>query len=330
MSPVVIPNGYTREYIDGKHNRTDQLNRIHSSFDQIQQVSDTILIEGTGHSGVGSIIEINNAQVAAELKAKVVLVGVGGLGSSFDELELNRIAFEKYGAEIAGVVLNKCEPSKIPMLREYFTKLLQSRWGDVPLLGLVPLNPFLKHSTLSDLTKYLQAVQLGGQSCNETHYDAKSCMMVSSSVSPSTLLPLLFNPPQVATDVTRFLDKLEEGTAQAPVILTHITRNDIILAYLSHWQKCRVRGSEWKGALIVAAGSSSQDRVLHHHVLDTIQAMDAPVLVAGLTTYEVMQKFEDFTPKLHHQDTHRVTVACNHVCQHIDFQELAKRLRTRK
>jgi dethiobiotin synthetase len=186
MSPVVVPSGYTREYIDGKHNRTDQLKRIHSSFEQLQQVSDTILIEGTGHSGVGSIIEINNAQVAAELKAKVVLVGVGGLGSSFDELELNRIAFERYGAEIAGVVLNKCQPSKIPMLREYFTKLLESRWGDVPLLGLVPLNPFLKHSTLSDLAKYLQAVQLGGQSYNETHYDAKSCMMVC----PSSSLPL--------------------------------------------------------------------------------------------------------------------------------------------
>lgn len=184
MSPVVIPNGYTREYIDGKHNRTEQLQRIHSSFDKIQQVSDTILIEGTGHSGVGSIIEVNNAQVAAELKAKVVLVGVGGLGSSFDELELNRIVFEKYGVEIAGVVLNKCEPSKIPMLREYFSKLLKHRWGDVPLLGLIPLNPFLKHSNLSDLRKYLDATQLGGKACNDTHYDAKSCMMVLSTPLP--------------------------------------------------------------------------------------------------------------------------------------------------
>mmetsp|Transcript_24336 Transcript_24336/g.24942 ORF Transcript_24336/g.24942 Transcript_24336/m.24942 type:complete len:219 (-) Transcript_24336:509-1165(-) len=144
MSPVVIPSGYTREYIDGKHNRIEQLNKIHSSYKQIKDVSDTLLIEGTGHSGVGSIIEVNNAQVASELKAKVVLVGVGGLGSSFDELELNRIAFEKYGVEVAGVILNKCEPSKIPMLREYFTKLLESRWGGIPLLGLIPLNPFFK------------------------------------------------------------------------------------------------------------------------------------------------------------------------------------------
>lgn len=178
MSPVVIPSGYTREYIDGKHNRIEQLNKIHSSYKQIKDVSDTLLIEGTGHSGVGSIIEVNNAQVASELKAKVVLVGVGGLGSSFDELELNRIAFEKYGVEVAGVILNKCEPSKIPMLREYFTKLLESRWGGIPLLGLIPLNPFLKQSNLTDLRNYLNAVQLGGTQYNDTHYDPKSCMMV--------------------------------------------------------------------------------------------------------------------------------------------------------
>jgi BioD-like phosphotransacetylase family protein len=201
MSPVVIPNGYTREYIDGKHSRADQLQRIHSSFQKIQMVSDTILVEGTGHSGVGSIIELNNAQVASELKAKVVLVGVGGLGSSFDELELNRICFEKYGVEVAGVVLNKCEPSKIPMLREYFTKLLERRWGDVPLLGLIPHNSFLAHSNLSDLRKYLDAQQLGGSAFNATHYNGKSCMMVCSlSPPPPTPHPTLSLSPASGGD----------------------------------------------------------------------------------------------------------------------------------
>ncbi len=105
------------------------------------------------------------------------------------------------------------------------------------------------------------------------------------------------------------------------MILTHITRNDIILGYLSHWQKCQLRSSNWKGLLIVAAGTSGSERSLHHHVLDTIQAMDVPVLVAHLTTYEIMQKFEDFTPKLNFNDVNRVSVACEHVCQHIDFKE---------
>ncbi len=75
-------------------------------------------------------------------------------------------------------MLNKCEPSKIPMLRDYFTRLLKSRWGDVSLLGLIPLNPFLKQSNLADLRNYLDAVQLGGTSCNNVHYNPKACIMV--------------------------------------------------------------------------------------------------------------------------------------------------------
>lgn len=55
--------------------------------------------------------------------------------------------------------------------------------------------------------------------------------------------------------------------------------------------------------------------------------MNAPVLIANLTTYEIMSKFEDFTPKLNSNDVRRVTVACDHVCEHINFEELERQLR---
>ena len=48
------------------------------------------ICEGTGHVGVGSVVGANNARVAAELGADVVLVANGGLGRAFDELEINR------------------------------------------------------------------------------------------------------------------------------------------------------------------------------------------------------------------------------------------------
>mmetsp|Transcript_12556 Transcript_12556/g.18968 ORF Transcript_12556/g.18968 Transcript_12556/m.18968 type:complete len:384 (-) Transcript_12556:134-1285(-) len=311
MSPVVVPNGYTRDYIDGKYNRQDQLDNIKTSFDSINTSSDMVLLEGTGHSGVGSVIEVNNAQVAANLGARVVLIGTGGLGSSFDELELNRLAFEHYGVEIAGVVLNKCMPSKINMLRDYFTRLLADRWGDVPLLGLVPTNPFLTQSTLADLKNYLSAEQIAGEAFNDCHYDSKTVLMV-------------------ATDLTRFLQKQELNQRESPLFLSHVSRNDIILGYLSHWQKCKARGISFRGALILAAGSTrvGKDREIQSHVLDTIKAMDVPVFVVNANTFQIMQKLDDFTPKLHYEDTGRVRVACDHVCEHIDFKLLAERLKS--
>lgn len=37
----------------------------------------------------------------------MILVANGGLGSAYDELELNRGICEKYGIKVRGVVLNK-------------------------------------------------------------------------------------------------------------------------------------------------------------------------------------------------------------------------------
>jgi dethiobiotin synthetase len=45
--------------------------------------------------------------VARALNAEMILVANGGLGSTFDELELNRCMCKEYGVKIRGVLLNK-------------------------------------------------------------------------------------------------------------------------------------------------------------------------------------------------------------------------------
>lgn len=82
---------------------------------------------GTGHCAVGSIVGVNNAQVASMIGADVVLVANGGLGSAFDELELNRIICQHYGVRIAGVVINKVRPDKYDQTKYYMTKVLKVR-----------------------------------------------------------------------------------------------------------------------------------------------------------------------------------------------------------
>lgn len=223
-------------------------------------------------------MELNNAQVAAQVNAKVLLVASGGLGSSFDELELNRLAFQHHGIEVIGVVLNKCMPSKIPMLKDYFGRILRDRWN-VPLLGIIPQQPFLTYSTLHDLKKHLDAEQVAGEQYHDQHYDTHTVTMV-------------------ATNLTRFLERLQinfdknQDDTKSPLILSHVTRNDIILGYLSHWQKCKALGREWTGALVLASGSNPNGpsglETLQAHVLSTIVAMDCPVLlVKGKNTFQI-------------------------------------------
>lgn len=74
MSPVIIPSGYTKRYVDGEITLEGQKNDVERAMEHIASNSDVTLIEGTGHCAVGSIVGLNNARVASLLGADMVLV----------------------------------------------------------------------------------------------------------------------------------------------------------------------------------------------------------------------------------------------------------------
>jgi hypothetical protein len=46
MSPVLIPSGYTKDYIDGKISHDLQLNAIQNAVDNIKKENEVVLCEG--------------------------------------------------------------------------------------------------------------------------------------------------------------------------------------------------------------------------------------------------------------------------------------------
>lgn len=54
-SPILIPPGYTRDYLDKRITSTQQISLIQEAYRVIQKRSDVVLCEGTGHVAVGSI-----------------------------------------------------------------------------------------------------------------------------------------------------------------------------------------------------------------------------------------------------------------------------------
>jgi dethiobiotin synthetase len=86
MSPVLIPSGYTRNYLDGKIRLEHQEELVTEAYREISSTSQIVLCEGTGHCAVGSIVHASNAQVASWLNAKMVLVANGGLGNTVSSL----------------------------------------------------------------------------------------------------------------------------------------------------------------------------------------------------------------------------------------------------
>jgi len=141
VSPLVIERGFTKRYLDGELPSFDEAEvstRLRSSFDAISRSNDFVIVEGTGHCGVGSVMNWSNARVAATLGIDVVLVANGGIGSTFDELSLNVMACRAENARIAGIVVNKVAPSKVDEVSKYLTLASKRFHWDVPVLACVP------------------------------------------------------------------------------------------------------------------------------------------------------------------------------------------------
>ena len=98
MSPVHIPRGFTKAYIAGKvvEDLGARIQAAHREFAD----HDLLLIEGTGHAGVGAVIGLSNAVVAAMLGAPAVIVSEGGVGRPIDEIVLNASHFQAYGVRV--------------------------------------------------------------------------------------------------------------------------------------------------------------------------------------------------------------------------------------
>ena len=57
MSPVVVAAGFSRDYIDGKFSREHLVKLIDNAVEEVSHQSDLIVVEGTGHTGVGKFKE---------------------------------------------------------------------------------------------------------------------------------------------------------------------------------------------------------------------------------------------------------------------------------
>ena len=134
MSPVIIPQGYTKQYVDGEISYDKQLQDVEGAMQHVTDASDVVMCEGTGHCAVGSIVNVNNAKIASVIGADMILIANGGLGSAFDELELNRILCQHYNVRIAGVIINKVRSDKYEQTKHYLSKAMKKAWG-IPLLG---------------------------------------------------------------------------------------------------------------------------------------------------------------------------------------------------
>src|SRR4051812_2107860 len=145
MSPAHIPRGFTKAYIAGEV--VDDLGaRIVGARDTFRDRFDMLLIEGTGHAGVGAVIGLSNAVVAGMLGAPAIIVSEGGVGRPIDEIVLNASHFAAHGVPVAGAIVNKVDLDAQPGIEDVLRRGLAL--NGIPLLGVLPVRPILSNPTL--------------------------------------------------------------------------------------------------------------------------------------------------------------------------------------
>lgn len=153
LSPVILYPETTRQVIDGAIDPALYRTRILEACTALEQECDLLVIEGSGHPGVGSVVGLSNAVVARLLGAPVLLVTGGGVGNVIDAVALDGALFEKEGVELRAILVNKLIPEKREANLDYLRRALSG--ASFAILGGFNFQPILANPTLGRVARIL-------------------------------------------------------------------------------------------------------------------------------------------------------------------------------
>jgi len=295
MNPVVVEKGFTEEYLlrAVKPNLSD---KIIDSYKKLAKESDYVVIEGTGHAGVGSVFDHSNAHVARLLDAKVVLVAKGGIGNTIDRLELNRIFFERFGVEVIGVVVNKVVEKKL----EKVTRALEiyCEKNRLALFGVIPYSAVLNNPTLDTIIEDIKP-------------------QILQEKAPRNLV--IDRYIVGAANIEEALNYIKKHKGNIMIIFP-ADRMDVIFALPKMQQILR----EWNskiGALLLN-GSRPPGEIS----MKVLEEEEITVLWKEGDTFSVVSELSGISVKTRSQDISKIEAMHNYVFKNIDYKKVFSRL----
>jgi BioD-like phosphotransacetylase family protein len=232
-----------------------------------------LLIEGTGHAGVGAVIDLSNATVASMLGAPAVIVSEGGVGRPIDEIVLNASHFERHGVHVAGAIVNKVDLDAKPGLARTLERGL-ARHG-IKLLGVLPYRPILSNPTLAMV---LEGVH------GETIHPGPDLDEVIGGIAIGAMEP----------------EHMLQRIGPRSLVIVPGDRADVIGAIVG----ARADGSDLgDGALgLVLTGGYRPEAA----VLDAIRQADLFATLVPEDTYQVASELHDLLVKTHPADVGKI------------------------
>ncbi len=288
MSPYVLHPGDTRKVLDGEISREQILYRIAEAIDKLSRKNDFLIIEGAGHTGVGSVIGCSNARIAKLAEAPVMMVTGGGLGNVVDSACMNMALFEREQVPVKSILVNKIIPQK----REKTLKYLELAFQDKSLevIGGFNYQPILANPTLRRIANVLNI---------ELHATEEESQRIVHHVQIG------------AASTQRVAGLLKEST----LLIVNSSRDELLvtLANLYHLPEY---SDKLAGIIIPGVGPLS---AITQKILET---SGIPYMRAGRTSTTVFEIVKEDVSKVVAEDTEKIDLIRKLAEQRLDFEKI--------
>ncbi|MFL5775420.1 MAG: phosphotransacetylase family protein [Chloroflexota bacterium] len=312
MSPVHIPRGFTKAYIAGEvvEDLGATIREAHAAYHD----HEILLVEGTGHAGVGAVIGLSNAVVARMLGTPAVIISEGGVGRPIDEIVLNASLFRASGVEVAGAIVNKVDLEAQPGIGTVLERGLAKH--GIPLLGVLPVRPILSNPTLGmilegvhgetihpgpDLDRVIEGVAIGAMEAGH----------MLERVGPGTLVIVPGDREDVILTLTTAHFALRLRRANAP----DAARIAAIAAAATNEGVASIAGHEGAAVGLVLTGGYRP----RQSVLDAIRDAGIFATLVKEDTYVVASEVHDLLVKTHAADRDKIAEIKALVAEHLDI-----------
>lgn len=288
MSPLVLGRGATRSFLDGELRRKWAVERIQSACSELEARCDLLLIEGAGHGGVGSVIGLNNADMARILGASVLMVAGGGIGNVIDSVRLNMALYQQEGVDVRMVLVNKLISEKrhdsIGYLEKYFAP------KGIRIGGAFDYSPVLANPTLHGVSRLL-GYQLSGD--------------------PGKRQRIIHNIQLGAAASQKIVDNLKESS----LLITNSSRDELLVTLSSLYN---IPAYHRRIAGIVIPGHAPVSAITQRIIDDS----GIPHIRVEQATADVFSTLTGHVSKIAAEDTEKISLITGQAEQLIDFSAI--------
>jgi hypothetical protein len=282
MSPVLFTKGTTEKILDGKIKTTDLKKKVLESFTSIYKKNSFTLVEGTGHIGVGSIAQLSCAKIAKLFQLDVILISDAGIGSTVDQILVQKALLDVFGVNILGVVINKVIEEKKEKIVHYLNKALRS--FNIPILGVIPFSPYLSSPTFEDFEILFKTAMISGQQHRLRHFID---------------IAILTN---------------EQNFASNQLGIIPATKENLLERYIQFRHTHKHLGEN--GVIITGKVPPSTSQI------NQLKAEQMPALFIDLPSFTVMKQIIPYVSQFLIEDTEKIEKAIELVQSHFNFDKV--------